>query len=73
MKAWKETLIVSKKKDMYKLIIQTMVDNILDPTCLYYMFEQENLTKIILIHLDNFDHVKFPRLDKISKHNPHLC
>ena len=50
-----------------------MVDDILDSTCLYYVFEQENLAQIILIHLDNFDHAKFPRLDKISKHNSHLC
>ena len=28
-------------------------------------FEQESLTQIILVHLDNLDHVKFPRLDVI--------
>ena len=50
---------------MYQLIIQTMIDNIQDSTCLYYVFEQENLTQIILIHLENFDYVKFPRLDII--------
>ena len=58
---------------MYQLIIQTMIDNIQESTCLYYVFEQENLTQIILIHFKNFDYVKFPRLDKISKHNSHLC
>lgn len=73
VKAWKGTLIVSEKKDMYQLIIQSMSDNILDPTCLYFVLEQENLARIILIHLDKFDNVKFPRLGKMSKHNSHLC
>ena len=73
MKAWKETLIVPKMKDIHQLIIQNMIDNILYSTCLYYVFEQENLAQIIVIHLDNFDHAMFPRLDKISKHNSHLC
>ena len=27
--------------------------------------EQESLTQIILVHLDNIDYVKFPRLDTI--------
>ena len=27
--------------------------------------EQECFSQIILVHLDNFDHVKFPRLDAI--------
>jgi hypothetical protein len=30
---------------MYQPIIQTMIDSIQDSTCLYYVFEQENLTQ----------------------------
>ena len=40
---------------MYQFIIQTMIDSILDSTCLYYVMGQENLTQKVLLHRNKIE------------------